>query len=67
MKKIGLVMLLLCAFCDALLAGKITVDNLLRFKQVSIDKGLSQSSVFTIIQDRFGFVWLGTSDGLNMY
>jgi signal transduction histidine kinase/ligand-binding sensor domain-containing protein/CheY-like chemotaxis protein len=67
LKKIGLVMLLLCAFCHALLAGKITVDNLLRFKQVSIDKGLSQSSVFTIIQDRFGFVWLGTSDGLNMY
>jgi two-component system sensor histidine kinase ChiS len=49
------------------IAGNITVDNILRFKQVSIDKGLSQSSVFTIIQDRSGFVWLGTSDGLNMY
>ncbi len=48
-------------------AGSITIDNGLTFKQVSIDKGLSQSSVSTIIQDRFGFVWLGTSDGLNMY
>jgi signal transduction histidine kinase/ligand-binding sensor domain-containing protein/CheY-like chemotaxis protein len=49
------------------LAGNFSIDNGLTFKQVSIDKGLSQSSVFTIIQDRFGFVWLGTSDGLNMY
>ncbi len=48
-------------------AGSITIDNGLTFKQVSIDRGLSQSSVSTIIQDRFGFVWLGTSDGLNMY
>jgi ligand-binding sensor domain-containing protein len=58
----------ICLFnCAISLAGNITVDNALTFKQVSIDKGLSQSSVFTIIQDRFGFVWLGTSDGLNMY
>lgn len=53
--------------CFSAVAGSITTDNGLNFKQVSIDKGLSQSSVFTIIQDRFGFVWLGTSDGLNMY
>jgi signal transduction histidine kinase/ligand-binding sensor domain-containing protein/CheY-like chemotaxis protein len=57
-------MLLHCAIA---IGGNITVNNGLTFKQVSIDKGLSQSSVFTIIQDRFGFVWLGTSDGLNMY
>jgi signal transduction histidine kinase/ligand-binding sensor domain-containing protein/CheY-like chemotaxis protein len=67
LKKIS-AFLWICLFnCAISLAGNITVDNALTFKQVSIDKGLSQSSVFTIIQDRFGFVWLGTSDGLNMY
>jgi signal transduction histidine kinase/ligand-binding sensor domain-containing protein/CheY-like chemotaxis protein len=66
-RKIVLLLWLSSFAYNVSLAGTITVDNLLRFKQVSIDKGLSQSSVFTIIQDRFGFVWLGTSDGLNMY
>lgn len=59
--------MLVLLHCSLTLRGNITVNNGLTFKQVSIDKGLSQSSVFTIIQDRFGFVWLGTSDGLNMY
>ncbi|MCF8335357.1 MAG: hypothetical protein K9H65_02025 [Bacteroidales bacterium] len=29
--------------------------------------GLSQSSVFSIDQDKKGFVWIGTRDGLNRY
>ncbi len=67
MKKFSAIVLVCVLNSVISLAGNITIDNGLTFKQVSIDKGLSQSSVFTIIQDRFGFVWLGTSDGLNMY
>ena len=32
-----------------------------------MDDGLSQSSVECIIQDRKGFMWFGTQDGLNKY
>ncbi|MGC4231930.1 MAG: ATP-binding protein, partial [Niabella sp.] len=31
------------------------------------EQGLSQSSVLTIHQDVYGFIWLGTRDGLNLY
>ena len=39
----------------------------LRFEQLSLEEGLSQSVVTTILQDRFGFLWVGTQDGLNRY
>jgi len=39
----------------------------IRFKKLSIEHGLSQSTVETIIQDRSGFMWFGTEDGLNRY
>ncbi|MBN2681190.1 MAG: histidine kinase [Bacteroidales bacterium] len=32
-----------------------------------IEKGLSQNSVFSILQDKRGFLWFGTWDGLNKY
>jgi signal transduction histidine kinase/ligand-binding sensor domain-containing protein/DNA-binding response OmpR family regulator len=37
------------------------------FERLSIEDGLSQSSVFSIIQDLKGFMWFGTTDGLNRY
>ena len=39
----------------------------LKFKNFSLKEGLSQSSVLTILQDRKGFLWFGTRDGLNKY
>ena len=39
----------------------------LRFDHISIEQGLSQSSVQVILQDRRGFLWFGTEDGLNRY
>ena len=39
----------------------------IRFKKLSIEHGLSQSTVETIIQDQSGFMWFGTEDGLNRY
>jgi len=41
--------------------------NNLTFREISIEEGLSQSIVYSIIQDRKGFVWFGTEDGLNRY
>jgi ligand-binding sensor domain-containing protein/anti-sigma regulatory factor (Ser/Thr protein kinase) len=37
------------------------------FRQLSLEEGLSQSSVFAIAQDDDGFMWFGTQDGLNKY
>ena len=39
----------------------------IRFEQFSLEEGLSQSSVNVILQDRMGFLWIGTQDGLNRY
>ncbi len=38
-----------------------------RFNQISINEGLSQSSVLSICQDNYGYIWMGTKDGLNRY
>lgn len=39
----------------------------LRFKHLNSDNGLSMSVVNTIHQDKKGFIWMGTEDGLNRY
>ncbi|MCP4150772.1 MAG: diguanylate cyclase, partial [bacterium] len=39
----------------------------LKFSHIKVSDGLSQSSVQTILQDRNGFMWFGTQDGLNKY
>ncbi|RLD82339.1 MAG: hypothetical protein DRJ10_05160, partial [Bacteroidetes bacterium] len=38
-----------------------------RIDKVSIDDGLSNNSVHSIIQDHQGFMWFGTESGLNRY
>jgi len=42
-------------------------DNDVRFERISVDAGLSQSTVTCILQDSQGFLWFGTRDGLNRY
>ncbi|RMD98940.1 MAG: hypothetical protein D6814_06520, partial [Calditrichaeota bacterium] len=37
------------------------------FRHLTIEDGLSQSAVYALLQDRQGFVWIGTKDGLNRY
>jgi signal transduction histidine kinase/ligand-binding sensor domain-containing protein/DNA-binding response OmpR family regulator len=37
------------------------------FKHLSVEDGLSNSSVFAILQDSRGFMWFGTANGLNRY
>lgn len=39
----------------------------LRFERLSVEQGLSQQSVLTILQDRRGFMWFGTQAGLNRF
>lgn len=37
------------------------------FEHISVEHGLSQSSVTCILQDSRGFMWFGTNDGLSRY
>ena len=37
------------------------------FRHVEADEGLSNSQVNTILQDSRGYMWFGTSSGLNRY
>jgi serine phosphatase RsbU (regulator of sigma subunit)/ligand-binding sensor domain-containing protein len=37
------------------------------FEQIFLEQGLSQSIVQCILQDKEGFMWFGTEDGLNRY
>jgi diguanylate cyclase (GGDEF)-like protein len=53
---LGLICLNLAGFCRAGL-----------FEQLSLEQGLSHSNVTCIFQDYRGFLWFGTSDGLNRY
>lgn len=39
----------------------------IRFSRLTINDGLSLSSVYCIFQDSKGFIWFGTEDGLNRY
>ncbi|MGA0555188.1 two-component regulator propeller domain-containing protein [Larkinella sp. VNQ87] len=38
-----------------------------QFKHITTSEGLSQSNVTCILQDKRGFMWFGTQDGLNRY
>jgi len=41
--------------------------NYFQFDVLGLEDGLSQSSVKCMLQDRQGFIWIGTQDGLNRY
>ena len=42
-------------------------EDYVRFQRITINDGLSLSSVYDIYQDSKGFMWFGTEDGLNKY
>ena len=46
---------------------KLSPGQHLRFERISLEQGLSQSTVFSMLQDSQGFMWFGTEDGLNKY
>lgn len=54
-------LLLMLAVCSAAIAEDI------RFQHLSREQGLSQSFVLSMTQDKKGFMWFGTQNGLNRF
>lgn len=44
--------------------GDVRSQDILDFQRLSVDDGLPDNTVRAIIQDRHGFIWLGTQAGL---
>jgi two-component system, sensor histidine kinase ChiS len=59
--------LLLCVLHSRTLDGDPAAGETLRFDHLTITNGLSQNTVIDIAQDRYGYVWLATEDGLNRF
>ena len=57
---------LIAVFAVMLCQSASALENV-KFRRLSIEDGLSQSSVETIVQDHEGFMWIGTEDGLNRF
>ena len=57
--------IILAMFCVLLVQVKLEAQY--AFRHLNKMDGLSQNSVFSIAQDKQGFMWFGTRDGLNRY
>lgn len=42
-------------------------SNQILFDQLTIEEGLSHNSIYDILQDHLGYIWIGTQNGLNRY
>ena len=67
--KISIRNYLWCLYCFILMIpyALFAKNSSLRFTNLTTDNGLSQSNVTCITQDKSGFMWFGTFNGLNRY
>ncbi|WP_194767048.1 two-component regulator propeller domain-containing protein [Tamlana sp. I1] len=58
---------LLLFFCISLNTFCYLSHAQYRVNQLSVNEGLSHSDVSGIVQDKSGFIWMGTNNGLNRF
>lgn len=68
-KPFLLCLLYVIFFCPNSSISQITfhLDKTTRFERLSVEQGLSSRYTTTIHQDKYGFIWIGTQNGLNIY
>lgn len=54
-------------FCVVYATALYAQPRDIRFDHITIEQGLSNFSINDIVQDRQGFLWFATEDGLNKY
>ena len=64
LKKTTICLLFLCIGVNCVFSE---VPEQINFSYISINEGLSQSTVFSIDQDQRGNMWFATYDGVNKY
>ncbi len=57
----------ICLFIVTILCLNGIQSQSVRFNHLSTEDGLSNNIVYEIIQDRLGFLWFATDDGLNRF
>src|SRR5690349_15790112 len=49
------------------LSFMLSAQSHFRFDHYTTNDGLSQSQPYSIFQDSYGYIWIGTQDGLNRF
>ncbi len=60
---------LIISFCTTNSFAQFTyeLDKTTRFEKMGVEEGLSSGWTTCIHQDKYGFIWIGTQFGLNLY
>lgn len=54
-------------FITLILNFNVSVTGQIPVRNLGVSDGLSSNSATSIVQDKFGFIWVGTFNGLNRY
>jgi ligand-binding sensor domain-containing protein len=46
---------------------KTSIEPLTKFRNINVEMGLSQGTVYSVLQDKAGFIWMATQDGVNKF
>ncbi len=64
-RKTSLFFLLILIIINPLIL--LAQNQSIKFEHLGLEHGLSQSTVYCMLQDRQGFMWFGTQSGVNKY
>lgn len=59
--------IMVCVVLLVLTVFPSAAQHEIRFDRITVEDGLSQSAITDMIQDKYGYLWIGTLDGLNRY